>query len=53
MPYQYKRELLNDDEVNKLTNTYDTFREKFVVWMLANTNLRFSEFTDLKKDNIQ
>ncbi len=34
MPYQYKRELLNDDEVNRLTNACDTFREKFVVWTL-------------------
>lgn len=34
MPYQYKREPLNDDEVNRLTNACDTFREKFVVWTL-------------------
>ena len=53
MPYQYKREPLNDDEVNKLTNACDTFREKFVVWTLLDTGLRLSEFADLKKDNIQ
>jgi len=53
MPYQYKREPLNDDEVNRLTNTCDTFREKFVVWTLLDTGLRLSEFADLKKDNIQ
>jgi len=53
MPYQYKREPLNDDEVNRLTNACDTFREKFVVWTLLDTGLRLSEFADLKKDNIQ
>jgi len=53
MPYQYKREPLNDDEVDRLTNACDTFREKFVVWTLLDTGLRLSEFADLKKDNIQ
>jgi len=53
MPYQYKREPLDDDEVDKLINACDTFREKFVVWTLLDTGLRLSEFADLKKDNIQ
>jgi len=53
MPYQYRREPLNNDEVNRLTNACDTFREKFVVWTLLDTGLRLSEFADLKKDNIQ
>jgi len=53
MPYQYKREPLNDDEVNAMTNACDIFREKFVVWTLLDTGLRLSEFADLKKDNIQ
>jgi len=53
MPYQYKREPLNDDEVDRITNACDTFREKFVVWTLLDTGLRLSEFADLKKDNIQ
>ncbi len=47
--YQYKRELLSDDEVNSLTNACDTFREKFVVWTFLDTGLRLSEFADLKK----
>ena len=42
-----------DDGVNRLTNTCNTFREKFVVWTLLDTGLRLSEFGDLKKDNIQ
>jgi len=53
MSYQYKREPLSDDEINRLTNACDTFREKFVVWTLLDTGLRLSEFADLKKDNIQ
>lgn len=53
MPYQYKREPLNDDEVDRLIDACDTFREKFVVWALLDTGLRLSEFTGLKKNNIQ
>ena len=37
MPYQYKRGPLNNDEVNKLTNACNMFREKFVVWTLLDT----------------
>ena len=53
MPYQYRREPLNDDEVDKLTNACDTFRENFVIWTLLDTGLRLSEFANLKKENIQ
>lgn len=52
MPYQYKREPLNDDEVNKLTNACETFRDKFVVWTLLDTGMRLIEFTGLTKDNM-
>ena len=52
-PYQYKREPLNNDEVDKLTNSCDTFREKFVIWTMLDTGLRLSEFADLKKENVQ
>jgi len=52
MPYQYKREPLND-EVNRITNACDTFREKFVIWTLLDTGLRLSEFADLKTQLIQ
>ena len=48
MPYQYKREPLNDDEVNRITNACDTFREKFVGWTLLDTGLILSEFGDLE-----
>ena len=53
MPYQYKREPLNDDEVNRITNACDTFWERLVVWTFLDTGLRLSELADLKKDNIQ
>jgi len=53
MSYQYKREPLNNDEVDKLINSYETFQEKFVIWALLDTGLRLSEFADLKKKNIQ
>jgi len=52
MPYQYKREPLSDDEVNKLVNACENFKEKFVVWTLLDTGLRLSEFVNLKKNNI-
>ncbi len=50
MPYQYKREPLNDDEVDKITNACNTFREKFVVWTMLDTGVRLSELADLKKE---
>ena len=53
MPYQYKREPLNDDEVNRLTNACETFKEKFVIWTFLDTGMRLSEFAGLTKDNIQ
>jgi integrase/recombinase XerD len=53
MFYQYKREPLNNDEVNKLTNFCSTFQEKIVIWTLLDAGLRLYKFTDLKKENIQ
>jgi hypothetical protein len=32
MPYQYKRERLSNDEVNRLINVCETFEKKFVIW---------------------
>jgi integrase/recombinase XerD len=39
-PYQYKRELLRGDEVNRLISPCETFDDKFVVWALLDTGLR-------------
>jgi integrase/recombinase XerD len=47
MPYQYKREPLSDDEVNRLTNTFDAFGEKFVIWTLLGTDLMVSSLGGL------
>jgi len=42
MTYQYKREPLNNDEIDKLTNACNTFREKFVIWPPLDTALTLS-----------
>jgi len=42
MPYQYKREPLINGEVNRLTNPFDAFEEKFVIWTLLGTDLMVS-----------
>ena len=47
MPYQYKREPLSDDEVNRLTNTFYAFGEKFVIWTLLGTDLMVSSLGGL------
>ena len=47
MPYQYKREPLSDDEVNRLTNACETFEEKFVIWT-RDTGLRVSSLGALR-----
>ena len=39
MPYQYKRGSLNNDGIDKLINSCDTPREKFVIWLLLDTAL--------------
>jgi integrase/recombinase XerD len=53
MSYQYRREPLNNDELDKLINSCETFREKFVIWTFLDTGLILSELADLKKENIQ
>jgi hypothetical protein len=32
LPYRYKREPLNDDEVDELTNVCEAFQDRFVLW---------------------
>jgi hypothetical protein len=49
MPYQYKRESLRDDEINRVINAYETFDGKFVVRTLLDTGPRVSELANLKK----
>jgi len=47
VPYQYKREPLSDDKVNRLTNACDAFGEKFVIWTLLGTDLMVSSLGGL------
>jgi len=39
MPYQYKRESLNNDEIDKLKNSSGASREKFIIRPLLDTAL--------------
>jgi len=52
MPCQYEREL-RSHEGNRLTNTYEIFDERFVVWTLLDTGLRVSELPHLSEENFQ
>ena len=53
MPYQYKREPLSNQDVDRLVNAADSFKEKLVVFTLLDTGLRVAEFAGLSRDNIQ
>jgi len=50
--YQYKREPLTNDELNRLANACKTVTEKLVVFSLIDTGLRVSELATLSKDNL-
>ena len=42
MSYQYKKEPLDNDDIDKLINSCDAFREKFIIWPLLDTELTLS-----------
>ena len=42
MPCQCKREPLNNDEIEKLINSCDTSREKYIIWPLLDVALTLS-----------
>ncbi len=52
MPYQYKREPLTHEEMNRLLHAAKTHEEKLVLWTLLETGLRVSELATLKQDQI-
>jgi hypothetical protein len=52
MPYQYKREPLSDDEVNRLTNACEIFKEKFAIWTLLDTHLGVSSLAAVRQQLI-
>ena len=50
---QYKREPLDDAQIDQLVNACQTFREKLIIWTLLDTGLRVSELSSLTKTDIQ
>ena len=52
MPYQYKREPLSNEEMDKLANAAESFEEKLVIFVLLDTGLRVAELAGLTKDKI-
>ena len=52
-PRQYKREPLDDAEIDQLVNACQGFREKLIIWTLLDTGLRVSELAGLTKGDIQ
>ena len=53
MPYQFKREPLTQDEVNRLANSCTSHEERLVVWTLLDTGLWVAELSKLTKQNIE
>lgn len=51
MPYQYKREPLTTEEVNRLVSACQTEQERLIVLFLLETGLRVAEFCDLTPDD--
>ena len=51
--YAYKREPLEDEELDRLVNSCQTHEEKLCILVLADTGLRVSEFTSLKPEMIR
>lgn len=52
MAYQFVREPLNSDEVNRLCHACETLQEKMIVWILLDTGLRVGELCSLTPQNI-
>ena len=48
---QYKREPLDDAQIDHLVNACQTFREKLIISTLLDTGLRVSELAGLTKSD--
>jgi len=53
MTYQYKREPLTDEELNRFINACNDFKECLVCYTLLDTGMRVSELANLKKEQIE
>lgn len=53
MQYQYKREPLSNEEVDRLVNATGRFDEKLVITTLLDTGLRVAELAGLTREGIQ
>jgi integrase/recombinase XerD len=52
MAYQFTREPLRAEEVDKLSSACQTAKEKLLIWTLLDTGLRVSELCSLTPQNI-
>jgi integrase/recombinase XerD len=52
MAYQYKREPLTPEEMNRLTNACETHQQRLIVWTLLDTGLRVGELAALTREGI-
>lgn len=53
MAYQYVREPLRAEEVDRLCQSCETLQEKLILWTLLDTGLRVSELCGLTPQHIQ
>ena len=53
MVYQFRREPLDGQAVDRLVNACESFEEKLVVWTLLDTGLRVGEFCSLRPAQVE
>lgn len=53
MAYQFRREPLDGQAVDRLVNACESFDEKLVVWTLLDTGLRVGEFCSLRPEQVE
>lgn len=52
MPFDYKREPLEEDEILAIKKARTTFEEELIINVLLETGMRVSEFSKLSEDEI-
>ena len=53
MAYQYKLQPLSSEDIDRLVNSAQTFRERLVIYCLLDTGLRVAELAGLMKSHVQ